>query len=123
MREAAGLSQTVAASVLGMSMRAYQSLEAPDGNPRPIHVQAFERGLMDLAIQRGDASGLPPATLAAVLGIAAIVGETRPADVPDPALAILESRRAALLADLAPVEAALDAYRKAAPRRRPVPKG
>lgn len=113
LRKAAGLTQSEAAALMGVAMRAYQDIEGGISKVRAIHVNALERGLLNLSAERGDLSFVPPSVMSTVLRVAGIAGLGPVPEGPDPALEALEARWASLLADLEPVEAALNAYRAA----------
>ena len=53
-RKTLGLTQTEMAGRIGLSLRAYQDIEAGVSKLRPIHVAAAERVALALAVERGD---------------------------------------------------------------------
>ena len=62
LRKQLGLTQTEMAGRIGLSMRAYQDIEAGTSKLRPIHVAAAERAALALAVARSDPM-LAPASI------------------------------------------------------------
>lgn len=59
LRTAAGVTQTVMAKAMGVSMRTYQDLELDPTKQRGVHLQAAKFTVLELAIERDRPESLP----------------------------------------------------------------
>jgi transcriptional regulator with XRE-family HTH domain len=73
LRKQLGLSQTALAEELGMSLRAYQDIEAGKSAYRRVHFLAVERVALQLAVDRKDIALAPPAVRDDALELAALI--------------------------------------------------
>ncbi len=73
LREKLGLSQTQMAHEMGLGLRAYQTLEAPNGNVRKLHWVAAQRVSLYVAATKGDPMMAEPTARVDALKIAKIL--------------------------------------------------
>ncbi|GBD48083.1 helix-turn-helix domain-containing protein [Methylopila sp. Yamaguchi] len=67
LRDRANLTQLGMASLVGLSLRAYQDIENGVSEFRDLHRVAIERVALDLAVERGDPMIAPPSIRAAAM--------------------------------------------------------
>lgn len=77
LRAKLGLTQTGLADLLGITLRAYQAIEAGDSALRPVHVLAIERATMKLAAKFGDPDLMTASVRDDVSAIAAVMRRRR----------------------------------------------
>jgi transcriptional regulator with XRE-family HTH domain len=74
-KELLDLTQTELADLIGLSLRAYQDLEANKAAIRPVHVLALERAAEKLAVEHGDPMMAPASVRKDALALANLITE------------------------------------------------
>jgi DNA-binding XRE family transcriptional regulator len=72
-RKGLDFTQTAMADLLGMSLRAYQALEAGESTVRPIHILAAERAAMMNAVLKGSPMLAPESVRADALDLVTLI--------------------------------------------------